>query len=341
MPSLEFLRSYMDIGGIKLENPFISAPLAGVSDSAMRQINRSFGASLLFSEMISGKGLKYNNKNTEELLAFTEREEPIAYQIFGSEPDVMGETARTLRDRNNKIIDINMGCPVPKIVKNGEGSALLKDKKRVYEIVKSVVAEAGKPVTVKIRLGWDEKNINFLDIAKAIQEAGASGITLHARTREAYYSGRASWQAIKELKEAVNIAVIGNGDVFSGVDAIKLMEFTKCDMVMIGRGMLGNPWIFKECVNVWKNREKLVNSQLIIEENKPSIEEKLDMIIFHLELLTAIKGEVRAVKEMRKHIAWYTKGIVGSNIFRKELNELHKSEDVVNKIKEYKEFLKN
>ena len=203
-----------EIGGIKLDGPFLSAPLAGVTDSVMRRLNRAMGAALVYSEMISGKGLIYNNKNTEELLKITEEEKPVAYQIFGSDAEIMAETAERLNYGENAILDINMGCPVPKIVKNGDGSALLKTPRKIYDIVSAVVEASTKPVTVKIRTGWNDRSKNCLEVAKIIENAGASAITVHGRTREQYYSGKADWQAIKEIKETVKIPVIGNGDVF-------------------------------------------------------------------------------------------------------------------------------
>ncbi len=322
--------SNMYIGGIKIDNPFLSAPLAGVTDSAMRRINRDFGSSMVFSEMISGKGLIYNNKGTEELLSFAAEEEPIAYQIFGCDPEIMGKTAAILSERKNKIIDINMGCPVPKVVKNGEGSAMLRDPKTVYEVVKSVVENANKPVSVKIRLGWDDDSKNYIEIAKTIEKAGASAITVHGRTRAQYYSGKADWQAIKEVREAVKIDVIGNGDIFCGEDAMAMMEKTGCQLVMIGRGMLGNPWIFQDCNRLYKG--DIYNKNI-------AFSEKADTIKKHLQLLVEIKGEERGVKEMRKHIAWYTKGMANSSFFRNQLNQIASFEEALEKIDEFAYFI--
>ena len=328
-----------EIGGIKLDGPFLSAPLAGVTDSVMRGLNRAMGAGLVYSEMISGKGLIYNNKNTEELLKITEEEKPVAYQIFGSDAEIMAETAERLNYGENAILDINMGCPVPKIVKNGDGSALLKTPRKIYDIVSAVVEASTKPVTVKIRTGWNDRSKNCLEVAKIIENAGASAITVHGRTREQYYSGKADWQAIKEIKETVKIPVIGNGDVFSGEDARKMMEFTGCDMVMIGRGMLGNPWIFRQCLELY-NRE-YDGGRTSQYPREVSLQEKAAMMKKHLQLSVEAKGEARAVKEMRKHIAWYTKGMKDSSIFRNQLNQMEKSQDVLDKIDEFVRHLEN
>lgn len=311
------------IGGVKLDNPFLAAPLAGVTDAPTRLLAKEMGAALVYSEMISGKGLIYKNKNTEDLLRVFEGEKPVAFQIFGSEPEIMAHTAGLLRDRENDILDINMGCPVPKVVKNGEGSALMKTPELIYEIVRAVAAQAGKPVTVKIRTGWDENSINCVQVAKTAEKAGAAAVAVHGRTRMQYYSGKADWDAIKEVREAVKIPVIGNGDVFSGEDAMKLMEYTGCEMVMIGRGMLGNPWIFRECTALWEGREK---------PEPPGIREKADMMIRHLNMLKDIKGERTAVKEMRKHVGWYTKGMPGSAAFRREINQIDEAAPLIERI---------
>lgn len=303
----------LNIGNIEFDAPFFAAPMAGITDMVMRTINAQMGASLCYSEMVSGKGLLYNNKKTEDLLAISPDETKVAYQIFGAEPEVMAKTAQLLNDRKNDILDINMGCPVPKVVKNGEGSALLKEPALVYDIVKSVVNNTDKPVTVKIRMGWDDNNINCVDIAKIIEKAGASAVALHGRTREQYYTGKANWQAIKEVKENVEIPVIGNGDIFTAADVMQMLEKTGCDFVMIGRGMLGNPWIFRECMALWNDGVTLA---------KPTLEEKKQMMLRHLEDECVAKGEKVAVREMRKFIAWYTKGMHGSAKFRTAINSI-------------------
>ena len=303
----------MKIGNVMLDNPFFLAPLAGITDAPFRRICREQGAGLVYSEMISGKGLYYNDKSTERLLKIYEDEKPVAYQIFGSEPDVMSAAAKKLAERENCILDINMGCPVPKVVKNGEGSALLKDPDLVKTIVEAAVQAAGKPVTVKIRIGWDAFNINAVEIAKVAEAAGADAIGVHGRTREQYYSGKADWDVIRQVKKAVSIPIIGNGDVFSGSDAIRLMEQTGCDFVMIARGALGNPWVFREALALWQGKQL---------PPQPELEEKLELMIKHFDLLLLEKGEYAAVREMRKHAGWYLKGIPGSAAVRRELNTI-------------------
>lgn len=307
----------MIIGNVTLENPFFLAPLAGITDAPFRRICKEQGAGLVYSEMVSGKGLYYNDKATEKLLRFYEDEKPVALQIFGSEPEIIGFAAKKLAERENCIIDINMGCPVPKVVKNGEGSALLKDLKLVEAIVKTAIENAGKPVTAKIRIGWDADSINAVEIAKVIEAAGASAIGVHGRTREQYYSGKADWGVIRQVKKAVSIPVIGNGDVFSGRDAVRLLEETDCDFVMIARGALGNPWIFREALALWKGQTV---------PSPPGINEKVELILKHFDLLLSEKGEYAAVREMRKHAGWYLKGIPGSAGLRRQLNSIVKAD---------------
>lgn len=301
------------IGTIQLENPFVLAPLAGITDAPMRSLAKEQGAAFVYSEMISGKGLWYKDKNTERLLKIYPGEKPMAFQLFGSEPEILAHAAKTLRSRENAAIDINMGCPVPKVVKNGEGSALLKNPDLIYELVKATVREAGKPVTAKIRIGWDEKTINAVETAKAIEAAGASAVAVHGRTREQYYTGTADWTMIRKVKEAVSIPVIGNGDVFTGEDANRMLRETGCDMVMIARGALGNPWIFRDALALWKGEEKPA---------PPALEEKVAMMQVHLKRLLAEKGEYAAVREMRKHVGWYLKGVHGSAAVRRRVNTI-------------------
>ena len=309
----------LKIGDVTLRSPFLAAPLAGVTDSAFRGILAEMGAALTTTEMVSGKGLLYHNRKTEELLAIWPTEEKTAYQIFGGEPDVMAETARLLKDRPGHILDINMGCPVPKVVRNGEGSALLRDLDRLYDVTKAVCENAARPVTVKIRTGWDADHIVCAEAAKAAEAAGAAAVTVHGRTREQFYTGKADRSRIAEVKRAVSIPVIGNGDIFTAEDALSMMDETGCDMVMIARGMLGNPWIFREAVALWKDGEKLP---------APTMEERKKVMEDHLARVIREKGEHRGVQEMRKHIGWYIRGIPGAAALRRKANTLETAADL-------------
>ena len=313
------------IGTIELENPFVLAPLAGITDASTRSLAKEQGAALVYSEMISGKGLWYKDKNTERLLNIAEGEEPIFYQLFGSDPEILAHAARELRPRRNAGIDINMGCPVPKVVKNGEGSALLKNPQLIYDLVYAVVQAAEKPVTAKIRIGWDADSINAVETAKAIEAAGASAVAVHGRTREQYYTGQADWNMIRKVKEAVSIPVIGNGDVFSGEDANRMLAETGCDLVMIARGALGNPWIFRDALAIWRGEEV---------PPAPTLEEKVRMMRIHLERMLAYKGEYAAVREMRKHAGWYLKGVHGAAAIRRNINTITSAEELKRTIEE-------
>ncbi len=303
----------LKIGNVKLDNPFFLAPLAGITDAPTRRLCKQMGAALVYSEMVSGKGLYYNDKNSDRLLTIYEEEKPIGFQIFGSEPDVIGWTAKRLDSYNNDILDINMGCPVPKIVKNGEGSALLKNPQLIYDLISAAVSNTSKPVTAKIRIGWDANSINAVEVAKIIEAAGAAAIAVHGRTREQYYSGKADWSQIASVKKAVSIPVIGNGDVIDGKTAMEMLNETGCDFVMVGRGALGNPWIFKELVAAWKGEPK---------PEPPTLAEKKRVMLIHLEDMCRLKGEYAAVREMRKHIGWYLKGVPGSAAFRGKINQI-------------------
>jgi nifR3 family TIM-barrel protein len=299
------------IGDVVLDNNVILAPMAGVTDLPFRLICKEQGAGLLCMEMVSAKAVHYNNKNTESLMEIHPEEMPVSLQIFGSEPNIMAETAARIEERPFAILDINMGCPVPKVVNNNEGSALMKNPKLAGEIIYAVSHAINKPVTVKIRKGFDDNSINAVEMAKIAEDNGAAAIAVHGRTREQYYSGKADWDIIRQVKEAVSIPVIGNGDVVDAISAKKLLEETGCDGVMIGRASRGNPWIFRE-----------INSYLDtgIIPPKPTVEELCDTIIRHAKLELQYKDEYIAVREMRKHVAWYTAGYPHSAKLRQEIN---------------------
>ena len=307
------------IGNVVLDNPYVLAPMAGVTDLPFRLLCREQGVGLLCMEMVSAKAIQYNNKNTKALLEIHPEEPPVSLQLFGSEPDVISEIAKQIEELPFSILDINMGCPVPKIVKNGEGSALMKNPKLVHEIVSKTVKAIQKPVTVKIRKGFDDTCINAVEIAKIIEDAGAAAVAVHGRTREQYYSGKADWDIIRQVKEAVSIPVIGNGDVVSGESAIAMMNQTGCDGVMIGRGAQGNPWIFSELVEYEKTGK--------IPE-RPSMEEIKKMILRHAQLQLQYKGEYLGIREMRKHVAWYTTGLPNSARLRAEINAVESYEQL-------------
>lgn len=296
------------IGGVSFDFPFFLAPLAGITDGSFRRLCREQGAGLTTTEMVSAKGLHYESKNTAELLIIKPEEGPVSIQLFGSDPALMGKAAKELKDRPNVLLDINMGCPVPKVVRNGEGSALLKDTALAAACVRAAADNAGKPVTVKMRVGFSEGPYDFCGFAQAMEAAGCAAITVHARTREQYYSGKADWTKIARIKKAVRIPVIGNGDVFTAEDALRMMEETGCDGVMIARGALGNPWIFSQIRALWEGRAQ---------ENRPSAQE---MVLRHLALVIEAKGEYVAVREMRKHLGWYVKGISGAAQLRRAAN---------------------
>ncbi|MDO4869910.1 MAG: tRNA dihydrouridine synthase DusB [Bacillota bacterium] len=357
------------IGELEIKTPFLLAPLAGITDKTMRSLCSEAGASLTYTEMISGKGLWYGDKNTERLMSIGESEGPVGFQLFGSEPEIMEQAVRCLcagkRLKRGEIvdpekimapegkvsmpalIDLNAGCPVPKIVRNGEGSALLKDMDRLYDVAKAMVSGAKSaaggagsetcgggsiaggattvPVTAKIRIGFSRGENVAVEAAKALEAAGVSAVTVHGRTREQFYEGKADWQAIAEVKAALKIPVIGNGDIFTGADALRMMDETGCDGVMIARGALGNPWIFAEARALLEGRQY----------QGPAQSERLEMLVRHLDMLTADKGERIAVREMRKHIAWYTKGMHGATALRRSVNTVEDVETMRRMIREF------
>lgn len=320
----------MKIGNIETKNNVFLAPMAGVTDLVFRVICKEMDCGMVYSEMVSAKGVQNNNKNTKELLKVDERERPVAMQMFGSDPEIMAEMARKLNEYEDiDILDINMGCPAPKIVKNGEGSALTLNPKLVGEIISAVSKASEKPVTVKFRKGFDDQHLNALEIGKIAEESGAKAVTIHGRTREQYYAGKADWDIIKALKEEIKtIPVIGNGDIFTPEDAKKMLEYTGCDAVMIGRGSQGNPFIFKRTV------EYLENGVLLPE---PTWEDRLDIAEKHMDMLADYKGEVIGIREMRKHLGWYIKGLPHSAEMRVKINATSGREnmrDVLNYMRE-------
>ena len=309
----------LKIGNVTLPNRYILGPMAGVTDLPFRVLCKEQGAGLLCMEMVSAKAILYNNKNTESLLEIHPDEQPVSLQFFGSDPKIMSEMAKRVEERPFDIMDINMGCPVPKVVRNGEGSALMKNPKLVYEIVSAMVKAIDKPVTVKIRKGFDDSCINAVEIAKIIEEAGAAAVAVHGRTREQYYSGQADWDIIRQVKEAVSIPVIGNGDVTSPQKAEELVKQTGCDGIMIARGAQGNPWIFSEMIT-YEETSTL--------PERPGKEEVRDMMLRHARLQLKYKGEFIGIREMRKHVAWYTAGYPHSAQLRAAVNEVQSMEEL-------------
>lgn len=322
------------IGNVEIKNKIVFAPMAGVSNISFRKIIKEMGAGLIYSEMVSNMGIIYNSKKTIELLKINNEERPISIQIFGSDTESFINAAKYVEENfKPDIIDINMGCPVPKVaVKSQAGSALLKNPEKIYEIVKNVVDNIKTPVTVKIRLGWDKNNINCIEIAKLIEKAGASAIALHARTRADGYSGKADWKYIKQVKENVSVPVIGNGDVTSPEEAIKMLKETNCDAVMIGRATLGNPWIIKKCV------EKLEND---IDIPDPSYTERIDMILKHYNLLKENTNEKTALLEIKTHALWYLKYIPNSKEIKRQISVVKTEKEFLEILKIFKQELIN
>ena len=319
----------MKFRDFEVENEVFLAPMAGVTDLPFRLICKELGCGLLYTEMINAKALCYDDKNTKKMLNILDEEHPVAVQIFGSEPEFMGKAAQILNDYPNEILDINMGCPAPKVVKNGDGSALMRNPKLAGQVLDQVVKNSKKPVTLKIRKGWDDNSVNALEIAKIAEDCGICAITIHGRTREQYYSGQADWDIIGEVKSQISIPVIGNGDVTSVEDEIRIKDHTGCDAIMIGRGAQGNPWIFKRIDHYMKT------SQLL---DPPSKDEKIDIAIKHMDLAIKEHGEYVAVREMRKHIGWYLKGMKHSARFRDQINHMVTAKEVIDTLNQYRNY---
>ncbi len=316
----------LKIGNVELKNNIFLAPMAGVTDMPFRILCKEQECGLVYTEMVSAKGMHYDDDKSNKLTLMHEIEKPGAVQIFGSDPTIMAEVTEKLNASDAAIIDINMGCPAPKITKNGEGSALMKNPQLIAEIIRAVAAASQKPVTVKIRKGWDESLINAVEIARIAEESGASAVAVHGRTREQYYSGKADWDIIRRVKEAVSIPVIGNGDVTGPKEARKLLEETKCDAIMVGRGAQGNPWIFKKIV-------RFLEDGTIVPD--PSPEEKIDTIIRHMNMLIDLKGERTGILEMRSHIAWYIKGMRDAAYTKQKIFQMTDKEEIISLLKSF------
>ena len=301
------------IGNVEIPNPFVLAPMAGVTDLAFRRLCKEQGAGLICMEMVSAKAISFHNKNTEALMEINPGEHPVSMQLFGSEPDLMAEVAKSIEERPFDILDINMGCPVPKIVNNKEGSALMLNPELAGRIVKEVSKAVSLPVTVKFRKGFDADHINAPEFAQIMEENGAAAVAVHGRTRVQYYTGQADWDIIRDVKNAVSIPVIGNGDIFKGEDAVKMRDYTGCDGIMVARGAKGNPWIFREV-------KAALSGQPIPE--RPTEEEVISMLLRHAQLSVQYKGEKMGIREMRKHTAWYTTGMHGSSTLRNKVNQV-------------------
>ena len=314
----------LQIGNVTLDNPIILAPMAGVSDLPFRLLCREMGAALVCMEMVSAKAIYYNNKNTDSLMEIHPDEVPASLQLFGSDPDIVSEMAKRIEERPFAVMDLNMGCPVPKVVNNGEGSALMKNPLLAGKIIEKTAKAIQKPLTVKIRKGFDDAHVNAVEMAKIAQESGAAAVAVHGRTREQYYSGTADWDIIAQVKQAVKIPVIGNGDVVDAASALRLFEQTGCDGIMVGRGAQGNPWIFREILAALEDREIPA---------RPNRRELYEMIVRHAQLSCTYKGEYITVREMRKHLAWYTTGLPHAAALRRQINSMETMEELMEGMK--------
>lgn len=315
----------LKIGNVELENNLILAPMAGVTNLPFRIVCKDYGAGMVCTEMASAKAMFHNDQKTKRLFNTEGEKRPISFQVFGSELESMAYAVKYMSDFAD-IIDINMGCPAPKVVKNGDGSKLLLDLKKAQEIIETAVKNSKVPVTVKFRKGWDKENIVAVNIAQIAEQAGASAVTIHGRTRSEFYTGKADWDIIKKVKQSVNIPVIGNGDIIDEESALQMFEQTGVDGIMIGRGSFGNPWIFRNIKHYLETGEKLP---------QPTNNEKIEVMEKHIELAVKEKGEDVAIKELRKHIAWYTKNLKNSSEFRNSINKVEKKEELISKLEEY------
>lgn len=313
----------MRIGKVTLENNVIAAPMAGVTDLPFRLLLKEQGVGLVCSEMVSAKAIYYNNKNTEALMQVNEKERPFSLQLFGSDPELMAEMVKKIEDRPYDVIDINMGCPVPKVVNNGEGSALMKNPMLAGRIIEAMAKATDKPVTVKIRKGFDDAHVNAVEMAHIAEESGAAAIAVHGRTREQYYHGKADWEIIRQVKEAVHIPVIGNGDIDSPEAAKAIVEYTGCDGIMLGRGLQGNPWLV---------------GQILHGKGKPTVDEIVDMVLKHAQMQIEFSGEYLGIRQMRKHVAWYTTGYPGSAKLRGMVNQVESMEELTRLMQAYKDY---